>query len=147
MHKLNIPPVYFFASVIVIVVLFFIIPTYNIIPFPYNLSGIVLMLFAFLMTGKAKGLLNSHNTPSTFEPSTTLVEEGIYKRSRNPMYLGMFIFLLGFAVCFGNLLAAIIPFIFASLVQIQFIRFEEKRLEEFFGDEYRAYKSRVRRWL
>jgi protein-S-isoprenylcysteine O-methyltransferase Ste14 len=82
-----------------------------------------------------------------FEVSTHLVTGGMYRVSRNPMYLGMVVVILGIAVLFGSISPFISIPIFVWLIQTNFIRFEEVALEKTFGDEYREYKSLVRRWL
>lgn len=63
------------------------------------------------------------------------------------MYLGMVVILLGIAVLFGSISPFISIPVFIWLIQSNFIRLEEAALEEIFGDEYREYKTRVRRWL
>ncbi len=82
-----------------------------------------------------------------FEHSTHPITGGMYKVSRNPMYLGMVVILLGIAVLFGSISPFISIPVFIWLIQSNFIRLEEAALEETFGDEYREYKTRVRRWL
>jgi protein-S-isoprenylcysteine O-methyltransferase Ste14 len=71
----------------------------------------------------------------------------MYRVSRNPMYLGMVVVLLGIAVLFGNISPFISIPIFVWLIQKNFIRLEEAALEKTFGDEYREFKNVVRRWL
>lgn len=76
-----------------------------------------------------------------------MVTSGVYRISRNPMYMGMVLFLTAWAVY----LAAMLPF-FGLLAFILYItRFqilpEERALHALFGDEYTAYAARVRRWL
>lgn len=82
-----------------------------------------------------------------FEASTTLVKDGLYQYTRNPMYLGMVILLIGVASYLGSLTPyAVIP-VFFLVIQECFIKHEEPFLENIFGQEYLDYKNNVRRWL
>ena len=63
------------------------------------------------------------------------------------MYFGMTLFLFGTAMLFGKLIPLVIPFIFAWVISVRFIRLEEARLENLFGDEYSEYTQRVRKRL
>jgi protein-S-isoprenylcysteine O-methyltransferase Ste14 len=76
-----------------------------------------------------------------------LVASGLFKMSRNPMYLGMLLMLVGAFVYFGEGLNALLLGLFVVLINEFQIKPEERALEEKFGDDYRAYKKRVRRWL
>ncbi|HVF05434.1 MAG TPA: isoprenylcysteine carboxylmethyltransferase family protein [Frankiaceae bacterium] len=86
-------------------------------------------------------------TSIDFGRATTLVTTGPYRLSRNPGYVGMALVYAGIAVASGAWLAfaTVVP----ALVAIDrcVIRGEERHLEKVFGDEYRAYTRRVRRWL
>jgi len=86
------------------------------------------------------------NVP-TNRPTTGIVESGPYRFTRNPIYLGMFLGLVGLAVAFDNLwlLLALVPF--ALVIRYGVVAREEAYLERKFGDVYRGYRSRVRRWL
>jgi protein-S-isoprenylcysteine O-methyltransferase Ste14 len=104
---------------------------------------LALALFAWaIMTMTRAG----SNVP-TNRPSTTIVESGPYRFSRNPIYLGMFLALIGFAMAFDNpwLLMILVPF--ALVIRYGVVAREEVYLERKFGDVYRGYRSRVRRWL
>ena len=147
MKKILIPPVFVLLGLLLIISFYFIFPHLNYIPFPVNLIGIVFMFFGFLMNSEAWELLKKYETPHSFEKSVVLVNEGIFKKTRNPMYIGMFLLLLGSASCFGNLISILIPFLFLVIVRIIFIPFEEKMLEEIFGKQYQEYKKQVRRWI
>ena len=105
--------------------------------------GFVICLVAFLGFQRAKTTWK----PEHPEKATTLVTNGIYRFSRNPMYLGWLFVLLGWAIFWGDGLAFIIlPFYVFYLNRFQIVP-EERALQEKFGDEYTAYKSKVRRWL
>jgi len=82
-----------------------------------------------------------------FSESTTLITEGFYKYTRNPMYVGMNAFLLGLILILKNPLNIIFLIIFFFVVRNMFVLKEEVQMEETFGEDYLTYKRKVRRWL
>ena len=79
--------------------------------------------------------------------NSKLVETGPFRYSRNPMYLGTVVLALGIALWVGTLPFYLVAvFLFALLAGV-FIPYEEGKMERQHGDAYRAYKSRVRRWV
>ena len=86
------------------------------------------------------------NVP-TNRPTTTIVEAGPYRFTRNPIYLGVFLGLIGLAIAFDNLWLLLMLVPFALVVRYGVVAREEAYLERKFGDVYRGYRSRVRRWL
>ena len=83
----------------------------------------------------------------THLPTTTIVESGPYRFTRNPIYLGMILGLIGLAIAFDNLWLLVMLVPFALVIRNGVVAREEAYLERKFGDVYRAYRSRVRRWL
>src|SRR5499433_3585646 len=84
------------------------------------------------------------NVPTNL-PTATIVESGPYRFTRNPIYLGLF--LIGLAIAFDNLWLLIMLVPFALVIRYGVVTREEAYLERKFGDVYRGYRSRVRRWL
>ena len=85
--------------------------------------------------------------PMAPDATTTIVSTGIYKVSRNPMYLGLALFALGIAVWNATLIGyALVGVFCAYLTRFQIIP-EERVLLERFGDEFGKYRSTVRRWI
>jgi len=82
-----------------------------------------------------------------FQESTSLLTSGLYRFSRNPIYLGMVVLLIGIATALGSVSPWIMPPIFMAIISKRFIQKEETSLTETFGDEYLEYSRRVRRWL
>lgn len=82
-----------------------------------------------------------------FETATVLVREGLYRYSRNPMYVGLLVVAIGAAVVFGTAGAFVPPVIFFFILRNQFVLPEEVFLHRAFGDTYAAYKQKVRRWV
>ena len=86
------------------------------------------------------------NVPTNL-PTTTIVESGPYRFTRNPIYLGMFLGLIGLAIAFDNLWLLMMLVPFALVIRYGVVAREETYLERKFGDVYRRYHTRVRRWL
>lgn len=79
-------------------------------------------------------------------PPDRLVTSGPYALSRNPMYLGHMLFTLGLALVFRSPVGAALVMERARRFQRR-VRVDERRLEQIFGDEYRNYSRRVKRWI
>jgi len=86
------------------------------------------------------------NVPTNL-PTTTIVENGPYRFTRNPIYLAMFLGLIGLAIAFDNLWLLMMLVPFALVIRYGVVAREEAYLERKFGDLYRGYRLRVRRWL
>ncbi len=106
-------------------------------------TGIIIAAISVGAFVKAKTTVH----PIKLHKSSTLVTNGLYKISRNPMYLAMLLFLLGWFVFLGNPLTFFGVVGFLWVMNIIQIKPEEVALETLFGAEYIAYKNRVRRWL
>jgi protein-S-isoprenylcysteine O-methyltransferase Ste14 len=89
----------------------------------------------------------AQTTVKPFEKSTALITTGVFQISRHPMYLGMILILIGLAVFMGTITPLIIIFIFALLMEVVFVRIEERMLEQQFGSAWITYKNKVRKWL
>jgi protein-S-isoprenylcysteine O-methyltransferase Ste14 len=133
------------ATMIVVAWLF---PRQRILSPPYTWLGGVPLTAGVLLIAVSAGLFRRRNTTlNPFGESSALVQEGLYRYSRNPMYLGMLLVLSGVATGLGHLPAFIALPVFVAVVSRQNIRYEERALESRFGEDYRAYKQRVRRWI
>ena len=85
--------------------------------------------------------------PGSPEHASVLVTDRIYQYTRNPMYLGFFLFLAGWAALLSNLVAfALLPAFIAYMNRFQ-IQPEERALTQQFGTEFQSYMQRVRRWV
>lgn len=102
--------------------------------------------FAIMLT--AVGLFRKSGTdPKPWKTATALVTDGVYRWTRNPMYLGMALAYAGIALLLDSLvtLLLLIPLVF--VIQKEVIEREERYMEAKFGDAYRAYKQSARRWV
>src|SRR5262249_44690617 len=108
------------------------------------------MLFALALALVAWAIATISRAGShvpTSLPTTTIVESGPYRFMRNPIYLGMFLGLIGLAIAFDNLWLLMMLVPFALVIRYGVVAREEAYLERKFGDVYRGYPSRVQRWL
>lgn len=103
------------------------------------LIGAVLMLWAMFVFARVKG------TPVPFNPPPKLVTSGPYAYSRNPMTIGLFIFMFGIGFNWGSITSVLIftpLYIILSILDFKYI--EEPELEKRLGKEYTEYKKRVK---
>ncbi|TXT62482.1 MAG: conserved membrane protein of unknown function [Promethearchaeota archaeon] len=102
---------------------------------------IIIMCIALILIYLShKILFKSH------QPPDTLIVEGIFRYTRNPMYLGIFLLYVGCIMISISLIAvALLPFIF--LVYNKMVNFEENILKEMFGDKFISYKANVPKWI
>jgi protein-S-isoprenylcysteine O-methyltransferase Ste14 len=106
-------------------------------------AGLGLMLAAVMAFVRAKTTVN----PLRPARASHLVTTGVFAWSRNPIYLGDLLLLAAFALWFGQALCfALLPLFVLYLNQFQIVP-EEDALTHLFGDDYRRYRARVRRWL
>ena len=115
---------------------------------PSTYSGFLIIGFGIVLALWSRSLfLRNSTTLQLDEEPTSLVTTGPFRLSRNPIYLGMTSILLGVAVLQGTLVALAFPVLFVTLIEFFSIRGEERNLEKIFGEPYRDYKKRVRRWI
>ena len=142
------PPLFFVIPLVAALALEWFVPT-RVVGGPWRwivgalllAPGIAINLSGF-MTQRRAG-----TDPIPFHPSTKIVAHGPYRFTRNPMYVGFTLMTLGLGVLFDSgwvLLAAALGLILVDRLVV--VR-EERYLERKFGEEYLAYKRRVRRWL
>lgn len=108
--------------------------------FSAGVGILVLSAGAFL---RARTTVN----PVAPEEAETLVTSGLYRISRNPMYLGMALILTGGAFMIGNLAAFTGPLLFVWVITLFQIKPEERALKAKFGEAYTAYCQHTRRWI
>jgi protein-S-isoprenylcysteine O-methyltransferase Ste14 len=115
----------------------------------------LLVAIALALVGVAfdvSGVIAFHRAKTTINPmkpqsTSSIVDSGIYRVTRNPMYVGLVFLLCAWAVFLGPWWALPGPFAFAAYIGRFQIAPEEKALAALFGAEYLSYKAKVRRWL
>jgi protein-S-isoprenylcysteine O-methyltransferase Ste14 len=143
-----IPPVYLFLSIAIMVLLHFLLPGSRVLVFPWNLLGGIPLALGIVTNLIADKSFKKHETTvKPLEESTALITTGVFRVSRHPMYLGFVLILLGIAALTGSLTPYLIVLIFAVFMDVVFIRFEEQKLEETFGEAWPEYKKKVSRWV
>lgn len=141
------PPNYFAASLIAMLILGYLFEepllpdTWLLVGIAPIALGVVIAVVAARQFTKAK----TNIVPLTI--STTLVTNGVFTVTRNPMYVGMVAILIGTALLLNDLWPWFVIALFWLVIRIGFVRREETLMEQTFGEQYVEYKARVRRWL
>lgn len=111
--------------------------------------GVVVLVAGFLWSAWAVLTFRRHRAEirpsSTVHP--TFVTSGPFRWSRNPMYLGSLVMGVGAALIAGTWLMWLVPVVLFLLQNFVIIPFEERSMQHTFGEEYDAYRARVRRWI
>ena len=123
--------------------------------FDLHLKARIAIAVSLVLVGQAisvSGMLAFRKAKTTINPvnptkATSLVKSGIYRYTRNPMYVGLSITLLGWAVYLASLASALLVPLFILYISRFQIEPEERVLSTLFGPEFGAYKQAVRRWL
>jgi protein-S-isoprenylcysteine O-methyltransferase Ste14 len=146
--KKALPPTYFLIALLGMTLLHFVWPLGRYLSFPLALIGLAPLLLGVVLNLAADREFKRHaTTVKPFERSSALVTEFPFSRSRNPMYLGVTLMLLGVAMLFGTISPLIPVVAFLILMDVKFVRVEERMLAETFGTEWERYRSQVRRWI
>src|SRR5688572_19026060 len=149
--ELKIPPValVIFAAVLIwLGAVYF--PQFN-FQFPFqSILGWMIGILGFI--GSTLGFVEFRRAKTTVNPtnpgsSSSLVKAGIYRHTRNPMYLGFLLMLAAWATLMGNVISFLALPAFAFYLNRFQIKPEERALASIFGDEFRAYRTEVRRWI
>ena len=142
------PPVAFLFSLALMAILHSIAPGPTLIEWPYNLFGTALFVAGLSASiWGARQFARIGTNLRTFDDPHKLVMDGLFRLTRNPMYLGFVLALLGASVMLGTATSFGISVAFIVLTDRWYIRFEEQRMLEVFGAEYESYRRRVRRWI
>ncbi|GAB5445713.1 methyltransferase family protein [Gymnodinialimonas sp.] len=105
------------------------------------IAGVGLIFWSAWWFWRKKTTIEPHHTPGT------LIIEGPYRLSRNPIYLGMIVILTGQVLWLGALSPALLPPLFLLVLTTRFAKPEEAALLAAFGEEGRAYLAATRRWV
>jgi protein-S-isoprenylcysteine O-methyltransferase Ste14 len=144
------PPLVYLAGVIVGVLLHAFI-----IALPIGLStalriaaGVAAAVASLVLMGGAIGLFRrTGQDPKPWEPTPEIISSGVYRITRNPMYVGMGFLQIAIGIGLANWWIIIFVPIVLTLVYATAVRHEERYLQRKFGNVYTGYKATVRRWL
>lgn len=143
------PPIILILSIVMAYLLSRYLPVYHlpaILIQSYGYISVLGVLIALL------GIWQFRQAKTTIDPKrpdkvSDIVSSGIYRLTRNPMYLGMVLILIAAVFKFADLSGVLAIIFFISYITFFQIKPEERMIETLFGDEYLAYKNKVRRWL
>lgn len=142
------PTTYTLGAVVVMIALHVLIPLQVIVPSPWHLFGLVPLMAGVVLNLLADNAFrNAGTTVKPLEDPTVLICDGVFRLSRNPMYLGFVAVLLGVAILLRSITPYLVIPVFALLMDRIFILTEERSLERRFGEGWVKYAVRVRRWL
>ena len=142
------PPTYFLVAIVAMIVSGLFLPLASIIPPFWNLVGVIPFAAGVYLSIAADGMFHKANTTVIpGEESSQLVTGGLYRLTRNPMYLGFVLILLGVAVLLRSLTPYLFVIAFVILIDRAFIRMEEGMLARKFGAAWNAYRRTTRRWI
>jgi protein-S-isoprenylcysteine O-methyltransferase Ste14 len=142
------PPALFFLSLLVMEALHVLTPGPQILPSPWTQLGWIPVAAGVWLHAVGYSLFRRRKTTlATLEKPRLLVTDGPFRLSRNPMYASGVLILGGVGALLGSTLPFLVPVLFGALALRWFILPEEELLAGEFGEDYAAYRSRVRRWL
>ena len=107
------------------------------------ISGLMILISAVSLFKEKETTVN----PMSPEKASSLVVDGVFKYTRNPMYLGMSVVLLSISIQFNLIGGLLILLLFVGYITVFQIIPEEEAMEENFGEEYLSFKRSTRRWI
>ena len=119
------------------------LPNQNIISILILLMGMLILINPIFKFIKSKTTID----PIKFKKVNKLIISGIYKYSRNPMYLGLLMIVISTSIFYLNIFSITTPFLFYCWINKFQIKREEIFLTEKFGKKYMSYKTKTRRWI
>ena len=115
-----------------------------------SILGVAIFIFGLMILFSAVSLFKEKETtvnPMSPEKASSLVVDGVFKYTRNPMYLGMSVVLLSISIQFNLIGGLLILSLFVAYITVFQIIPEEEAMEENFGEEYLSFKRSTRRWI
>ena len=142
------PPRIAIALMTVSIGLWFFSPPQTLLYIPYKWIAGASIIFGFtIMTRAWLQFRKSDTAVCPTSKASLIVTNGVYRYSRNPMYLGMLVMLTGGSLMMGTVPAMFAPMVFFIIIDKVFVPYEEEKLVDSFGDEYLNYIEQTRRWV
>lgn len=142
------PPLIYVGGLVVGFVLHRLFPVALLPPALNTLIGVVLVVLSAVPGPLALREMHRYRTsPLPHAPSTSLVTTGVFAYTRNPIYLTFTLFYAGIAALVNSLMIVLLLPVVLVVMSVGVIAREERYLDRTFGDTYRQYTARVRRWL
>lgn len=110
-------------------------------------SGVPMVVGGLMLVLAYGSMARARTTINPRLPTTKIVSTGVFRISRNPIYLGWFLVIVGAALVNASLFQIAVAVLMIGLLHWAVVLPEERYLEKTFGDEYVRYKEKVRRWL
>jgi len=141
------PPLLALALVLVTLALHFMLPEEHSVG-GYQVIGLIVVALGAGLSSFAAAIFTARDTTrKPWGEPTAFVAMPPYTWTRNPMYLGLVTLLLGLAIFFESIAMLLAPAVFFAVIDRMVIPREEETMERLFGQDYAAYKDRVRRWI
>ncbi|PSK97848.1 protein-S-isoprenylcysteine O-methyltransferase Ste14 [Haloactinopolyspora alba] len=142
------PYLAFFGTLLLIGPVHLVTPGPQLLTFPATLAGLAVIAAGLVLAGGQQRAIGRHGQGGMYtDVPTRLIDDGVFRFSRNPLYLAMVLLTLGIAVLLGSLGALVLVALEFVAMNVWGIPYEERVLAREFGDDYAAYRRRVRRWL
>ena len=142
------PPTLMLIATIAMLFINFLFPVVWIVPPRWNLIGLVFLVSGITLNFIAdNSFKQAKTTVKPFQESSSLITDGVFQISRNPMYLGMMFILIGIALLLRSLSPFLIILPFVIFLDRNYIQVEEQMLAEKFGAKWESYKATTRRWI
>ena len=142
------PPALYAVTLLIGLVLNFVFPVSFLTRSVSLLLAAIAVISAGWISASAFRAMNRAQTAvDPAKPTTAIVSDGVFRLTRNPLYLSLTLLYIGISFIFSALWALLLLLPLLVIVHIGVIKREEIYLERKFGDEYRQYKAQVRRWL
>lgn len=143
-----VPPVWLLITMVLMYFASGFVPIYFIMPMDMMTWGQVIVFFGFSITYYAARMFRKAKTPlKPFVPVQKVITDGPFRYTRNPVYLGMFMMLTGWAIYLRALSPWFFVVAFIWLIRTHWVLKEEVQMEREMGEAYLKYKNEVRRWL
>lgn len=144
------PPVVMLMIALLMWLLALFIPALSFIAISNLLIAVIVAVVGLVIS--TAGILSFRNQKTTIDPRkpaevSALVTSGVYRFTRNPMYLGTLLILIGWGIYLGNALALVSAFLYVPYINRYQIQSEEQLLQDKFGAQFSAYKTKVRKWI
>jgi protein-S-isoprenylcysteine O-methyltransferase Ste14 len=141
------PPLLAGALLLVTLALHFMLPEERSVGW-YQVIGLIAVVGGVGVSCFAAAIFQARETTrKPWGEPTALVAQPPYTWTRNPMYLGLVSALFGLAIFFGSIAMLLAPAVFFAVIDRMVIPREEETMERLFGQDYRNYTNRVRRWI
>lgn len=146
--KQIIPPILLVISAVTMIFLHVVVPLKVVFFYPFNYLGFIFIVLGLTFAKNVSKQFSKVGTEiHTFKKPRRLVTDGIFQFSRNPVYLGFVLALLGLNAVLGSITPIFPVMIFIGIAHFWYIPFEEEKMQKEFGQAYEDYKKSVRRWI